>query len=80
MKQILDLIGEIGLAFVPPKWQPFAKAVLAAVPGLVLGVAHGITSGAWDQAALIAGVTGILSAVLVYAVPNLTPRATRSRR
>ena len=77
MKSILDLLGQIGLAFVPAKWQPFAKSVLAAVPGLVLAVVHGIVSGAWDQAAVIAGVNAVLTAVLVYAVPNV--KAGKSR-
>lgn len=75
MTKILNLLGEIVVAFVPPKLQPFAKAVVPFVIALVaVGLAM-LGEGGWDAAATNAAVVGILSAVLVYLVPNLKRRA-----
>lgn len=57
-------------SLLPAALQPYAKAVFAALVPILTAVASGLIVGEWDEAAILGGVTGLLTALLVYTTPN----------
>lgn len=49
---------------------PFAKALAPLVLALAVAVVQGLVTGEWDSDALKTAGAGIVTAVVVYLVPN----------
>lgn len=56
----------------------FQKAIAAAVVPLVIAVIVGLQSGQWDGAAIGIGISGLITAVVVYYVSNKPPNHPQS--
>lgn len=56
-----------------PSWRAFAKAIVPAAGTVAALGIEWLATGAFDRAELATALTGLLSAVVVYLVPNAPP-------
>jgi hypothetical protein len=58
------------LPALPDRFQPYAKAVVPFVLTIIAVVGQWAATGELDRAELVTAVTGALSALVTFAVPN----------
>lgn len=66
-------LGKIADALGP--LSPFTKAIVPAALAVVVAVVNAIVSGSVDSTSITIGVSGLVTALVVYLVPN-KPRVT----
>lgn len=58
------------IANAPATWAIAAKAILPALGSVLLALIHFAQTGVFDRVSTTAAVTGLLTAVVIYLVPN----------
>jgi TRAP-type C4-dicarboxylate transport system permease small subunit len=66
MSGIFDLVVKL----LPPALRPFAKAVIPALATVIAVAAQWLSTGSFDQTAMVTAITGLATAILAYFTTN----------
>jgi hypothetical protein len=69
----MSAIFALVVKLLPTALQPFAKSIIPALATVIAVVAQWLSTGSFDQAAMVTAITGFTTAVIAYFATNTTP-------